>query len=301
MNTSVDIAICTFRRPHLAQTLASLAQIQRESHWEIRVIVADNDDTPSAKPLIEATAATFPFPIVYVHAPSRNISIARNACLAAANANWLAFLDDDELVCVNWLSALLSTAERTGACVVLGPVNAIYAESAATWLKQGAFHSTRPVWVQGEIITGYAGNALINRLSPALGGIVFPEAQGRSGGEDTIFFSRVHAGGGMIAFAEDAVATEPVTETRATLKWLLKRQFRAGQTHGLLLLSASNRAASLRLSQAAKACAKCAYCLVVSLLNLHDRVKWRRWLIRGALHAGVLSRLLGGREVTPYG
>jgi hypothetical protein len=33
---------------------------------------------------------------LYVHAPARNISIARNACLDAADAPLIAFIDDDE-------------------------------------------------------------------------------------------------------------------------------------------------------------------------------------------------------------
>ena len=61
-----------------------------------RAIVIDNDETPSACDRVEAIAQTLSIPVKYVHAPANNISIARNAGLDAATAQWIAFIDDDE-------------------------------------------------------------------------------------------------------------------------------------------------------------------------------------------------------------
>ena len=50
----VDIAVCTFRRAALAQTLASLAWLSVPETVRLRVIVADNDVEPSARARVDA-------------------------------------------------------------------------------------------------------------------------------------------------------------------------------------------------------------------------------------------------------
>ena len=70
----IDIGVCTYRRPELEQTLKSLAKMTVPGNTEIRIIVADNDDSPSAKGRVDAMRASVPHTIVYVHCPSSNIS-----------------------------------------------------------------------------------------------------------------------------------------------------------------------------------------------------------------------------------
>ena len=91
---NIDIAVCTFRREHIVDTLRSIAQLELPADTTIRIIVADNDDIPSARECIERAAREFGLNLTYVRAPARNISIARNACLDAATAPFLAFIDD---------------------------------------------------------------------------------------------------------------------------------------------------------------------------------------------------------------
>ncbi|TIP77682.1 MAG: glycosyltransferase, partial [Mesorhizobium sp.] len=102
-NRSVDVCVCTFRRPELADTLRSVAALDVPSGFDIRVIVADNDDGPTAELLVTTLAETLKLPISYRHCPARNISIARNACLDASTADFVAFLDDDETASSRWL------------------------------------------------------------------------------------------------------------------------------------------------------------------------------------------------------
>ena len=108
----VDVCVCTFQRPSVADLLASLAKVELPQGWRMRVIVADNDDTPSAKERVERGFAEHGLHGRYVHAPARNISIARNACLDAASAPFAAFVDDDETVRPDWLARLIARAEE---------------------------------------------------------------------------------------------------------------------------------------------------------------------------------------------
>jgi len=293
--TSVDICICTFRRPFLVETLKSIGSL-RVNGLSVRVIVADNDFVPSAAPTVELIGRQFPFPMTYVHAPAANISVARNACVDTADADFIAFVDDDETVSENWLHYLIDVAIGQDVGVVLGPVHAAYDEVAPSWMQRGDFHSTAPVVVGDEIVTGYTCNVLI-RWSGATKAQRFDLALGRSGGEDTTFFYRLHDLGVKFAVAPEAIVNEPVPPSRATLAWLLHRRFRSGQTYGARLLEERQP-----LSRAlVLAGAKIAYCLAASAITLFSPVAWRRNLLRATLHIGVVAGLLRSRQAELYG
>lgn len=293
----VDVAVCTYRRSELDQTLLSLAMLSIPMGVAIRIIVADNDVTPSARERVEAMRSAIPFEIVYVHCPASNISIARNACLDNASGHFVAFIDDDETASEDWLAELLATADETGADAVLGPVRAVYPNTAPGWMRSGDFHSTRPVWVGGRIVTGYTCNVLLRRNALSLLGRRFNLALGRSGGEDTEFFTHMEKAGGRIAFARDAWVLEPVPEKRAQLGWLAKRRFRFGQTHGRLLQEQS----SARMKKVAVAASKAAYCFAAAGACAFMPIQRYRYGLRGIMHAGVVSGLMGVREIEQYG
>ncbi|RAX38083.1 glycosyltransferase [Rhizobium tropici] len=295
----IDIAVCTYRRAELDQTLLSLAVLAIPTGAIVRIIVADNDVTPSARGRVDAMRSAVPFEIVYVHCPASNISIARNACLDHASGDFIAFIDDDETASEDWLAELLIMADTTGADAVLGPVQAVYANVAPAWMRRGDFHSTLPVWVAGEIVTGYTCNVLLRRGAPSLAGRRFNIALGRSGGEDTEFFMHMHKAGGRIAYAEDALVYEPVPDKRATVSWLSKRRYRMGQTHGRMLLEATNGFGRWRAI--ALAGTKSAYCFAAAALLAASPIKRHRYGLRGIMHAGVVSGLFGVREIEQYG
>jgi succinoglycan biosynthesis protein ExoM len=296
---SVDIGICTFRRPDLEETLSSLFAMTVPADLRVRLIVADNDHRPTAKALVDALSRHSPYPIAYVFCPHGNISLARNACLDACKADFLAFIDDDERATPGWLQALFTAMAATGVDAVLGPVEALYDGSAPDWMRRGDFHSTRPVWVQGEIRTGYTCNTLLDMRSPYVAGRRFDLGLGQSGGEDTQFFAALTAAGGRIGYAPTALVTEAVPAGRASLTWLIKRRFRSGQTHGRIVAGRSGGAHRLR--QAGLALCKFGFCSLASAALVVSPVRRNRYLLRALLHAGAISGLLGIREIRQYG
>lgn len=295
----VDIGICTYRRPAVVATLKSLFAIDVPGGVTVRLIVADNDAEPTAKASIDHLREISPFEILYVHCPKSNISIARNACLSASDAEYLAFIDDDETAPAAWLTELLKTAQETDAEAVLGPVRAIYKDTVPGWMRKGDFHSTAPVWVNGAIITGYTCNTLLRMDAPSVAGRRFALSLGQSGGEDTHFFTHMHAAGGRIAYAENALLTEPVPDRRASFMWLAKRRFRSGQTHGRLL--AEKKPGIRRVMQVLTASAKVLACTGMAIATCPDPVRRNRQLLRVALHMGSVSGAIGVREIRQYG
>jgi succinoglycan biosynthesis protein ExoM len=296
----IDVGICTFRRPQLEQTLRSLGRLHVPAGVALRVIVADNDSAPSARALVYALAANLPFEIRYIHCPASNISLARNACLEAAGGDFMIFMDDDqEVVSGDWLTEFLSVANATRADAVLGPVLAVYEEGAPRWLREGDFHSTRPVHVGGKIRTGYSGNTLLRLASPLVAGRRFDLALGRSGGEDTDYFTRLYQAGGRIAYAQGAAVREPVPASRASFAWLAKRRFRSGQTHGRLVGEGLSRMAVAR--ECLLAVAKAGYSFGAAAAALPVARERNRCLLRGILHVGAVVGLAGMREIRQYG
>jgi succinoglycan biosynthesis protein ExoM len=296
---TIDVGVCTFRRASLEGTLASIAAQVSDRVARLRVIVADNDDEPVVQGQIRAVAQRLGLELDYRHAPARNISIGRNACLQACSADWLLFIDDDETAEPGWLDAMAREAQTGSFDAVLGPVRAVYSDAAPAWLKQGDFHSTRPVMLKDGIKTGYSGNTLIRKAFARQHRLAFDLRFGRTGGEDLDFFYHLHDAGGRIGYAEDAVCCEPVPDNRASLAWLLKRTFRAGQSHGSRLASVKP-AVLARARQALIAAGKALICASGALVSLPRPAARNRYITRGALHLGVVARLAGRREIQFY-
>jgi succinoglycan biosynthesis protein ExoM len=297
----VVLGVCTFRRPALARTLQSLAVQVLAQGAHCCILVADNDDAPSARDLVEQANMMQGPPVHYVHAPARNISIARNALLEGAiglGAHFLAMIDDDEVASPDWAAALLSTILATGADAVLGPVIASYRPEAPGWMRKAGLHDVRPV-VQPDsrILTGYTGNVILHLKSRHVVTRRFDLAYGRTGGEDDAFFRGLVRDGGMIGYAPAAIAHEEVPAARETLGFLLRRNFRAGQTHGRI--NASDRRAA-RILMFVSATAKAGVLVVSAGLSAFLPARRTRSLMRASLHIGVCAQLLGGKTLELY-
>ena len=92
---TVSIVICTYNRPVALQRLIDNCLRQASpAGLPFEIIIADNSPTGYAQALVE-TFAHAPTPVRWIQAHPANISIARNHGIAAAQAQTIAFLDDD--------------------------------------------------------------------------------------------------------------------------------------------------------------------------------------------------------------
>lgn len=280
---TIEVLICTFRRSHLRRTLESLAAQVLPPEVSIAVIVADNDDTPSASDLVQDALGSFPHPLRYIHAPARNISIARNACLEAAQSAWVAFLDDDEVAPPDWIGSLWRTICSTRADAAFGPVLANYPPGTPQWLLRLDFHSSRPVLRSGQVETGHTGNALLRWRGAPWMGLRFDVQRGVTGGEDTAFFFAARRMGARYVAAPEATVHEEVPPQRLTLGWLARRRYRMGQTY---VSSSCSRIG--RLTLLVKAFFKVLACGAAALALLPWTERRNYWALRGVLQLGVV-------------
>ena len=286
---AVTVCICTFRRPSgLAEAMASVAGQRLPPRVRLKLVVVDNDREPSARRFVERFASDADFAVAYRHCPGENISIARNGALDATTTRWLAFLDDDERADPDWLARLL--AHSAVAQAVFGPCEAVYAAHAPTWVRRGDYHSNRIVRRNGVIETGHTCNALIDAAFVRRHGLRFDVELGRSGGEDTIFFHSMRRCGATLAYAPEAIVFEDVAVGRATLGWVARRRYRAGQTYALMLRRFSPRRYAL---WAWTSPMKIAFCSFAGAATGFDAARASRWAMRGVFHLGGLSYALG--------
>jgi succinoglycan biosynthesis protein ExoM len=233
MSARVSIIIPTQRRPGPLLTAARSALDQAGVADEaLELVVVDNDQSPSARPVVEQLAAGAPFPVIYVHEPRSGVANARNAAMAVAQGELIAFLDDDEEAPPGWLAALLDAQARFDADVVFGPVRA---RAPADVVEHRAYLErffSRVGPAQAGVIAGYygCGDSLIRRAALPDPRRPFSEARNHTGGEDDLLFGHMKAVGARFAWAPAAFVYEDPAPERLSLDYAIRRAFAYG--HG---------------------------------------------------------------------
>ena len=228
---TVAFCISTYDRPaQLAALLDALARLDATDAGSLLVAVVDNDAAGSAREVVDAARARLTFPVVYDIEPERNISLARNRSVRLAldgGADWLVFIDDDEVPRRQWLTELLRVQRATGADVVTGPVVAQLPEETPRWIRS-AFTRDRSVPSGRTVPIAETANALVARAVVERIAGPFEPQFGLTGGGDSRFFLRARLGGAKIVWAADAIVEEEVPPSRVRLGWLLQRAYREG-------------------------------------------------------------------------
>ena len=226
----VSVCIATYRRPELLECLLTgLRHQQVGSEITFDIVVVDNDLVKSASSIVE-NAQRDGLSVSYFSQPVKSIAITRNVALDNAHGDVVGFLDDDEQVAPDWLTSMIGCMEDQRADCVFGPVDGIVPDDAPAWIRHGRFFD-RPTMASGTVVPyGGTGNVLM-RAECIAGGHRFDSRFGRTGGEDTDFFYRLHCGGAKLVWCNEARAVEHVPKERLKLRWLLRRAFRGGQTY----------------------------------------------------------------------
>ncbi|MGA2992557.1 MAG: glycosyltransferase [Candidatus Korobacteraceae bacterium] len=233
----IRVAVCMATRNRQAGLTRALAGLAKQDLGgcdiavQMRVIVIDNDGAGPAAAACDALRPGYPCPLVYAIEPEPGIVFARNRALELAkDADFIAFIDDDEVPAENWLAELLSVQRLYGADVVFGAVLKFFPEPVPKWVSEGSLFPV-PRKKTGTVCPyGATGNVLFSTRILKEAGFRFNERFALSGGEDYEFFQRANQAGYLMVWADEAVVTEWIPRSRAKAAWLFKRHFRYGST-----------------------------------------------------------------------
>ncbi|MEN3305800.1 MAG: hypothetical protein V7603_2002 [Micromonosporaceae bacterium] len=218
----ITVVVCTRERPEALATCLDGLLAQR--YPSFRVLVLDNAPTSTATEDVVREAARRG-PVEYLLAPRPGLSHARNAAVAAAPGEILAWTDDDVAPDPYWLSEVArALAEHPEAGVVCGVVVPAELETPAQlWFEQFGGHSKGRGFTPA--VFGPATAHLQSPLYPlppfgvganmafrpgvieGIGG--FDGALGAGtpamGSEDTLAFTQVLRSGGTIVYQPTAL------------------------------------------------------------------------------------------------
>lgn len=302
----VAVCITTYKRPEgLGRLLAGLNGLTFEGEVppSLVVVVVDNDAARTAASVCEEAREWLVWPLEYHVESRRGISQARNkavACAVALGAEFVAFVDDDEVPEPLWLDELLSVQRKYSADVVGGPVLPYFYEPVPEWVVKGKFFEQpfeRPRYPTGHLLElTAAGNVLVRTGVFDEMGAHFDEELGLTGGEDTLFFARAYEAGYKLIWADGAVAHEWTPASRANARWLLRRAYRLGNSRSVYENQA-NAGPGARMVRIAKGCGRVVQGLLllvpsVPLSLVTGRQSIMKALVLVSRGAGMLAGVL---------
>lgn len=297
-DTRVAVCICTYRRQKLLRkTLDGVAKLtfRKVAAPQLEVVVVDTpDESGSAREVCESVS--MPWPIKYVIEPRRGLTYARNRAIAeASSVDFVGLIDDDEIPSPQWLDEHLWAQAEFRADVVSGPALPEYAPEVSEWVKDGGFFDRQVMATGAQRRACPTNNVLVGthvfERVPK-----FDDAFALSGAEDSDFFLRVSKAGYRIVWSQEAAVFESVSAKRATVAWILRREYQTGNGWIFAEATLDNRLRT-RIVRLAKAGGH----VFIGSANaiwrsvLLDRAAVLRYLRRVSLGIGMLSALAGHR------
>lgn len=234
----ISIVAATFNRPEgLRLLLDALEQQRIPDHTDVKVIIVDNSTDANQREAVQSRSRDFMLDLEYHHEATKGITFARNRALKTALENgshYMAFVDDDETPGKDWIQTLYKVITTTRAGVVSGSVVPDYETPPAWWMDKGGFFHVTGLPEGTPLPYAHTSNAILDLEPVRKLGLVFDDRLALAGGEDTYFFALLRNAGYPSLFTEEAPVKEVIVPSRATLKWLLIRWYRTGNTDGLV-------------------------------------------------------------------
>jgi succinoglycan biosynthesis protein ExoM len=298
---SVAVCIITRDRHHgLARCLSSVVQQRLPVGHHLALVVVDNSEDANARPVYDRLLGQCPDDVgaTFVHEPRTGIPQARNRALEAIEAaEYVAFIDDDEVAPADWLLQHLEHLSKVGAPASTGPVLRVHEVVSPEWIISGGFFD-QPHRGTGQLIRDVATSNVVIRASELhRTDLRFDERFPATGGTDTLFFRRFTDLVGPASWCAEAPVYEFIPPSRARATWLLQRAYRAGNANTLLAIRSSPqpwRPVAEGVLRAAWRCGRGGLELILTLLTLawpKRRSRLLRASMRLSMAAGTVTAL----------
>jgi glycosyltransferase involved in cell wall biosynthesis len=283
----ISVCVCTYKRPHLLKRLLEkLRDQETDTLFRYSLVVADNDQLQSAKPVVSDFAASSSVSVKYCVEPRQSIALARNKAVENAQGDYIAFIDDDEFPAKDWLLILFRTCEEYRVDGVLGPVKRHFDEEPPQWIVKSQFYERR-IKATGSIVDWHearTGNVLLKRQIFEAG--VPPFCPEFRAGEDQDFFKRMIDKRHVFIWSDQALAYEVISSSRWKRTYMLKKALLRGATARL-------QPSCGALSIAKSVIAVPVYVVALPLACIFGHYRFMALLVRVFDHLGKLLALVG--------
>lgn len=245
--TEIVVAIPTFRRPlGLERCLRALAAMPEGERF--RIVVSDNDveGQQGIGVCQRLVREGFPIAVEAVVSRERGLASNRNRLIETAlkddSVLFVAMIDDDEWPDDVWLSELMRVQRDTGADIVGGPVKRIFEISVPEYIRHVWGGRPEQQVVSGPIDFVHATSNVLFKAHLFRGAepLLFDSKFGFMGGEDKDLMLRLKIKGRTFGWAHRAIVTEEMPASRCSLKWVVARAYRVGNTD--MAVTLKNRA-----------------------------------------------------------
>jgi len=227
----IIVCVPTFKRPqYLRKNLQSLINQNFEQKFEVLVI--DNDISRGGESIINECINDL-IKIDYYIEEKKGISSVRNKCISICmkkKADYMIFIDDDEIADKYWLHNLFLVEEKYNAKIVGGPVLCKF-EAPVSYAIKNTFFTRERKKTGSKLKNCATGNVLINmEIFKLIENQIFDSFFNIIGGGDTVFFNKLKAHNIDMIWADNAITYEFISMERSQLKHCILRSFYRGNS-----------------------------------------------------------------------
>ncbi len=289
----LSLIIATYNRAEqLMVTLDSVArQTLSADRWEC--IVVDNNSKDDTRQRVETFAAEYPqLNIVYHLEPNQGLSYARNAGIAKAQGDIIAFVDDDERIVPEFVEAYVELFDsKADAMSAGGKIVAEYPTGRPEWMSRYTEQPiANPMDFGSEVklfperrIPGGGNMAMRRSVFEEVG--VFNTNLGRTGGrliggEESELFERMAERGMACYYVPRAVMYHIIPESKLQADYFERLSYNTGISQRLRA-EMRGRKVRLYVMEVAKWCATLLLCLIHRPQQSRYLLKMRKNISKG--------------------
>jgi len=244
--TSIDIVICTHTRASaLDAVLGALARLRAPADIRWSVLVVDNASTDDTPQVVEKHRSAGVLSLRYVREETLGLTPARLRGVTETTGEWVAFVDDDNLLDAGWLEAMAGAiGEHPNAGGFGGRVCLQWQMEPPAPLRQfGYCFAEQELGDEPKDVKSLvgAGMVLSRAALEASGWTQGPLLEDRVGkrlvsGGDAEIAARVRGAGFKLRYVPTAVMQHVMPPQRASFRYLLRIAWALGASEASLRL-----------------------------------------------------------------
>jgi len=239
----ITVILCTYNRcQSLRRALNSAAALALPESVEWEILVVDNNSNDQTRKTVEEFCALYQGHFRYLFEPRPGKSHALNSGIRAAQADVLAFMDDDVVVDANWLQNLTAALHNDEWAGAGGRIRTEWTCSPPCWLSADSRHAAGPLVAfhpmseGGQLSVAPIGTNMAFRreMFEKYGAFrvdLGPRPGSELRNEDTEFGERLLAAGERFRYEPSALVDHPVSENRLKKEYFLAWWFNKGEAN----------------------------------------------------------------------